>query len=248
MAPEQVEGKEADARSDIWALGTVIYEMITGTRPFDGDTAASVIGAILKDDAQPISRIQPLAPLLLDETVTRCLAKDPDDRWQSARDLRAALDWTSKTTQDSESPALFNRPMGGNRCRAARYRWSARLGRRVGSNAGCIPTRTQPGDWRACRWRARAFNPRRWKCHLPERTDGCLGRKSRGRVEAVGSPYRLDHVSGAPRHGRRPVSILVSRRSLARLFCARLFKANRRFWRSVDHADSGFEPAGWQLG
>jgi hypothetical protein len=106
MAPEQVEGKEADARSDIWALGTVIYEMITGTRPFAGDTPASVIGAILKDDAQPISRIQPLAPPLLDEIVTRCLAKDPDDRWQSARDLRVALDWTGKTTQ-----AVSRRPV-----------------------------------------------------------------------------------------------------------------------------------------
>jgi eukaryotic-like serine/threonine-protein kinase len=116
MAPEQVEDKEADARSDIWALGTVIYEMITGTRPFAGDTPASVIGAILKDDPQPISRIQPLAPPLLDEIVTRCLAKDSDDRWQSARDLRVALDWTGKTTQ-----AVSRRPFSS-------ARWVAREG------------------------------------------------------------------------------------------------------------------------
>jgi hypothetical protein len=99
MAPEQVEGKEADARSDIWALGAVIYEMATGTRPFQGETPASVIGAILKDDPLPLSRVLPLAPPLLDRIVMRCLAKDPDDRWQSARDLRTALDWTGETTQ-----------------------------------------------------------------------------------------------------------------------------------------------------
>jgi len=73
MAPEQVEGREADARSDIWALGAVIYETVTGTRPFQGDTPASVIGAILKDEPPPLSRVQPLAPPLLDRIVTRCL-------------------------------------------------------------------------------------------------------------------------------------------------------------------------------
>ena len=111
MAPEQVEGREADARSDIWALGVVIYETATGRRPFQGDTPASVIGAILKDDPPPISRVLPLAPPLLDRIVTRCLVKDPDDRWQSARDLRIALDWTGETTQPrsrrSVSPAQW---------------------------------------------------------------------------------------------------------------------------------------------
>ena len=91
MAPEQVEGKEADARSDIWALGTVIYEMVTGTRPFQGDTPASIVGAILKDEPSPMSHVQPLAPPLLDHIVTRCLAKDPENRWQSARDISHAL-------------------------------------------------------------------------------------------------------------------------------------------------------------
>ena len=91
MAPEQVEGKEADARSDIWALGAVIYEMVTGTRPFIGDTPASVIGAILKDTPAPISTRQPLAPRALDDVVERCLAKDPDERWQSVADVGRLL-------------------------------------------------------------------------------------------------------------------------------------------------------------
>jgi serine/threonine-protein kinase len=93
MAPEQVEGKEADARSDIWALGVVIYEMVTGTRPFQGDTPASVIGAILKDDPPPVTSRQPLTPPALDPVVARCFEKDPDARWQSAADLQPILGW-----------------------------------------------------------------------------------------------------------------------------------------------------------
>jgi serine/threonine-protein kinase len=87
MAPEQVEGREVDARADIWALGVVLYEMFTGTRPFDGASAASVIGAILKDPAPSIVVRQPLTPWLVEHTVSRCLRKEPEERWQSARDV-----------------------------------------------------------------------------------------------------------------------------------------------------------------
>jgi serine/threonine-protein kinase len=100
MAPEQVEGRDADARADIWALGAVIYEMVTGTRPFGGDSAASVIGAILKDEPPSISTRQPLAPPLLDRVVGRCLAKDPADRWQSATDVHHALQWIREGVHD----------------------------------------------------------------------------------------------------------------------------------------------------
>ena len=93
MAPEQVEGKESDARSDIWALGAVIYEMVTGARPFQGDTPASVIGSILKDEPRAISTVQPLTPPLMEHIVRRCLAKNPDERWQTAADLMRDLKW-----------------------------------------------------------------------------------------------------------------------------------------------------------
>ena len=88
MSPEQLQGKEADARTDIFSFGLVLHEMITGKLAFDGATAASVIAAILERDPPSISNV---APPALDNVLRRCLAKDPDQRWQSARDLRAAL-------------------------------------------------------------------------------------------------------------------------------------------------------------
>ena len=97
MAPEQVEGREADARTDIFALGALLYEMTTGRRPFDGGSAASVMGAILKGDPPPVTSLQPLAPAALDHVVHTCLAKDPDDRWQSAADVKRQLAWIATT-------------------------------------------------------------------------------------------------------------------------------------------------------
>ena len=91
MAPEQVEGREVDARTDIWALGAIIYEMATGKRPFEGQSPASIIGAILKDVPPPMASHHRLVPPTLDHIVSRCLAKDPDDRWQSARDVMLEL-------------------------------------------------------------------------------------------------------------------------------------------------------------
>jgi serine/threonine protein kinase len=87
MAPEQLEGKEADARSDIFAFGCVLYEMLTARKAFEGKTHASLIGAIMHAEPSPISDVQPLAPPALEPLVRTCLAKDPDDRYQTAHDL-----------------------------------------------------------------------------------------------------------------------------------------------------------------
>jgi serine/threonine protein kinase len=94
MSPEQLEGKEADARSDLFSFGVVLYEMATGKRPFEGKSQASLIASIMKVEPRPISSIQPMTPPALERVVTQCLAKEPDDRWQTAGDLKRALQWT----------------------------------------------------------------------------------------------------------------------------------------------------------
>jgi serine/threonine protein kinase/Tol biopolymer transport system component len=111
MAPEQIEGLEADPRTDIFAFGALLFEMLTGRRAFDGKTRASLLGAILKDEPPPVSRLQPLAPKPLDRIVSTCLAKDPDDRYQSARDLLRDLKASSDAAETPVTAAPTPRPV-----------------------------------------------------------------------------------------------------------------------------------------
>jgi serine/threonine-protein kinase len=99
MAPEQFEDGKADARSDLFAFGATLYEMATGQKAFVGKTQASLIAAILKEQPRPVSELQPLAPRSLERVIKACLAKDPDERWQSAGDLKRELEWTRGGTR-----------------------------------------------------------------------------------------------------------------------------------------------------
>jgi len=108
MAPEQLEGKDADARTDLWALGCVLYEMATQKRAFEGTSQASLIAAIMDHEPPAITVLQPMSPPPLERLVKRCLAKDPEERWQSARDVMHELSWIA----EAGSPAGFSAPAG----------------------------------------------------------------------------------------------------------------------------------------
>ena len=96
MAPEQIEGKDADARSDLFALGSVLYEMATSKRPFEGKSQISVASAILEKDPEPMRTLKPLTPAAFERVVISCLAKNPEDRFQNAHDVRLDLEWIAE--------------------------------------------------------------------------------------------------------------------------------------------------------
>lgn len=104
MAPEQLEGKEADARTDLFAFGAVVYEMGTGRKAFEGKSHASLIAAILEREPPPIATLQPLVPPALDHVVRTCLAKEPEARWQTAHDVLVELKWIAEAGSQAGIP------------------------------------------------------------------------------------------------------------------------------------------------
>jgi serine/threonine protein kinase len=116
LAPEQLEGREADARSDLWGLGCVLYEMATGRPAFEGRSQASLIAAIMSAEPAPISQLSPLSPPALDRLIRGCLAKDPEERVQTAHDVRLQLQWIAEGgSQAGVPPALATRRRGRER-------------------------------------------------------------------------------------------------------------------------------------
>jgi serine/threonine protein kinase len=121
MAPEQLDGTEADARTDIFALGTILYEMATGQRAFEASGRASLIAAIVEREPAPISSIQPLVPPALERIVSVCLRKDPAERWQTAHDVRLGLEWAAQAGSAAGIPA----PVTVKRKNRERLAWVA---------------------------------------------------------------------------------------------------------------------------
>jgi Tol biopolymer transport system component len=120
MAPEQLEGKPVDHRADLFSFGAVLYEAITGKRAFEGSSQASVIASILEREPRPLSELVPTSPANLDRAIRRCLAKDPDERWHSALDLKSELEWLAGTTASGSAPAATARAV----TRRTRPRWA----------------------------------------------------------------------------------------------------------------------------
>ena len=107
MSPEQAQGKKVDTRSDIFSFGVVLYEMVTGTRAFEGDSTLTTLSAILRDDVQPVAELAPDAPPQLELVIRRCLRKTPDERWQTMQDVQMAL---AALKHESDSGTLYRPP------------------------------------------------------------------------------------------------------------------------------------------
>src|ERR1700691_1730148 len=112
MAPEQLEGKEADARSDLFALGAILYEIVTGNRPFAGRSQISVASAILEKVPEPITATHPLTPPVFEQVVATCLGKNPDDRFQTAHDLRRRVKWIGEGKPQRPTPRVYEKKKG----------------------------------------------------------------------------------------------------------------------------------------
>jgi len=121
MAPEQLEGKTSDVRTDLFALGAVLYEMATGRRAFVAETQASLIGAIMHEKPQPVSSIEPMTPPAFDRVIQSCLAKDPEERWQTAHDVKLQLQWIAEGGSVVGLPA----PVAARRKSRERLAWTA---------------------------------------------------------------------------------------------------------------------------
>ena len=144
MAPEQLEGKEADARTDIFAFGLVLYEMVTGRRAFSGASQASLIAAILERQPEPVSSAQPAAPPALDRIVRKCLEKNPDERWQSAADLASELRWAAESSASSHPVAVVAAP--AERALRRRFRILPAVGLvTLGLAVGLLVSTARPG-------------------------------------------------------------------------------------------------------
>ncbi len=143
MSPEQIEGKEVDSRSDIFALGSVLYEMATGKPPFEGKSQLSLASAILEKDPEPISAVKPMIPAAFEHAVTTCLQKEPEQRYQTAHDLKLHLQWIATSSSSVTVPAVRRTSRKGERLGWA---VAALITLALGVTLGTLLQHSGPGD------------------------------------------------------------------------------------------------------
>ncbi len=205
MAPEQLEGQEADARTDIFAFGAVLYEMLTGQKAFEGKSQASLIGAILKDSPPAVSTAAPLTPPLLDHIVHTCLAKDPDARWQAMGDVQRQLEWaaSSGATAATHTPPRTSPRRVAALALAATGLVAAGVGLATLARWRVVEHPRPPSISRCCRPK-RDLHPIRYHRHAAlcalARRPAHRVRRLASRPSTVGvDPFAgLDRLSGAP--------------------------------------------------
>ena len=208
MSPEQLEGKEADARSDLFAFGCVLYEMVTGTKAFAGKSQASLIGSIMTSEPPPASTVSPMTPPALDRIIRGCLAKDPEERWHTAHDVMLQLQWIAEGGSQAGVPA----PVVARRKNREKLAWAAAAAATLAAAALAVGfMRREPAPPRMLRFEiptAPGRHRRGRSAHLPGREDPRVQRHGN-----LGQEPDLDPASQrppgpascrAPRERRRP--------------------------------------------
>ena len=230
MAPEQIEGRDADTRSDIFAFGCVLYEMLTGHKAFAGKSEASLIGAIMHASPPSVSAALPVSPPELDRLVQTCLAKDPEDRWQDLRDPLRELKWISTAGLAPRLTASGSAKGAAGRSRAIAappaswlLRW--RPARILITRSRATPDAPAWAEWSdnahdRQSGRHRAAERTRWHesaRRLSRRSNGRLGQSRTRRLAYLDSQTRREDATRVTRDERRELSLLVARQPLARV-------------------------------
>ena len=218
MSPEQLEGKEADARSDIFAFGCVLYEMLTGQKAFTGKSQASLIGSIMNTEPPPISSIQPMIPPALDRVVKGCLAKEPEHRWSTAHDVMLQLQWVAEGGSAAGLPA----PVAARRKSREKLAWgvaAALLLAAGGVRLGLHAPHAEAAEPHAVRDRdSSGRHGHRCSQDLSRRENPGVQRDRREREDPDLAPAaQRAHGAAAGGHGGHAASLLVPRQPVSRL-------------------------------
>ena len=243
MAPEQIEAREVDARTDIFAFGCVLYELLTGQRAFDGKTSSSIMAAVLATKPRPIEELVPLTPPALERIVSRCLAKDPEDRWQTARDVAAELQWVAQGGSRVGLPAVVT---GRRRTREGAAWAACAVAVLLAAGFGVAWAKRAPEPPAVVRFPLLSppgtQNPSP-PVVSPERPAHRVCRRRRRQAAHLGACARCARGSRVARDRRRAAPVLVTRQPLPRVHGGRRAEEGGHRRRAADDDLRGAQTA-----